>query len=90
MICRLLVPWTAGWKGRQAWGRVIADLGEQASAMGANAVVGATASAFGAGGGVTNVIGGDAVGVLLMGTAVTVEPSKSVEQAIQPDYTPGT
>ena len=64
--------WTAGWKGRQAWARVIADLGEQASAMGANAVVGATASAFGAGGGVTNIVGGDAVGVLLMGTAVIV------------------
>jgi hypothetical protein len=40
----------------------------------ANAIVGLHASTFGAHGGITNVLGGDAVGVLLMGTAVIVEP----------------
>ena len=43
-----------------------------AHSRGANAIVGLTCSTFGAGGGITSVLGGDAVGVMLMGTAVVV------------------
>lgn len=64
---------TATSKGRLALGDGLAGLGRAAGLMGANAVVGLQASAFGAAGGITSAFGGDAVGVLLMGTAVTVE-----------------
>lgn len=69
--------WTASAKGATALDAATAGLRHQAEVLGANAIVGLTASAFGAGGAITNMIGGDAVGVLLMGTAVTVEPSES-------------
>lgn len=64
---------TAGMKGREALSGATAGLRISAHEMGANAILGLTASTFGAGGGLTNVFGGDAVGVLLMGTAVFVE-----------------
>ena len=48
-------------------------LGRSAAAAGGNAIVGLRHSTFGAGGGITNALGGDAVGVMLIGTAVTVE-----------------
>ena len=48
-------------------------LGESADAMGANAIVGLSGSPFGAGGGITSAFGGDAVGILLLGTAVEIE-----------------
>ena len=51
---------------------------------GANAVVGLTGNTFGAGGGITSAIGGDAVGVLLMGTAVQIEEK---QPTISPDAT---
>ncbi|MGZ4451195.1 MAG: hypothetical protein ACXVW4_15485 [Nocardioides sp.] len=68
-----LSGWTAAAKGRGALERAFPDLLASASAVGANAVVGLQASSFAAAGGLTNMVGGDAVGVLLMGTAVTVE-----------------
>ncbi len=65
--------WTAKAKGDLAARRSYGELMWQAMALGANAVVGVSASAFGAGGGITSVLGGDAVGVLYVGTAVIVE-----------------
>lgn len=65
---------TSGMKGNDALGKCFAGLVRAAADMGGNAVVGLTSSTFGAGGGLTNVFGGDAVGVLLLGTSVTVEP----------------
>jgi uncharacterized protein YbjQ (UPF0145 family) len=64
---------TAGVKGRDAKSGALRALNKSALSMGANAVVGIQFSAFGAGGGLTNVFGGDAVGVLVSGTAVTIE-----------------
>lgn len=49
--------------------------------MHADAVVGLTSSAFGAAGGITSGFGGDAVGVLLIGTAVLVEPLSEVDSS---------
>ncbi len=66
--------WTAASKGNTALNRAIDDVRASASALSANAVVGLAATAFGAHGGITNIVGGDAVGVLLLGTAVSVEP----------------
>lgn len=66
--------WTAKKKGESAFEAATAGLREQADALGANAIIGLSAAAFGAQGGVTRVVGGDAVGVILLGTAVTIEP----------------
>jgi len=54
--------------------RALAILYERAADLGGNAVLGLVPSTFGAGGGITNALGGDAVGVLLLGTAAIVEP----------------
>lgn len=71
---------TATSKGNTALNAAMKSLRESASAMRANAIVGLNASAFGASGGITSAFGGDAVGVLLVGTAVVVE----AEQATTP------
>lgn len=63
--------WTASAKGGAALGNAMWELRRTAVSMGANAIVGVIASSFGARGGITSMLGGDAVGVLLMGTAVT-------------------
>jgi uncharacterized protein YbjQ (UPF0145 family) len=68
--------WTAKAKGQAALEEATATLRAQAERLGANAVIGFGASMFGAGGGVTSIVGGDAVGVLLVGTAVTIEPCR--------------
>jgi uncharacterized protein YbjQ (UPF0145 family) len=64
--------WTAASKGNSALDRAMSGLSETAASMGANAIVGLHASTFGAHGGITSGLGGDAVGVLLVGTAVVV------------------
>ena len=63
---------TAGMKGREAKESALDSLRQQAFHNGATAIVGVRFSAFGAGGGITNVLGGDAVGVLVSGTAVVL------------------
>jgi uncharacterized protein YbjQ (UPF0145 family) len=68
-----LSGWTAADKGRGAVDKAFPDLLASARRLGANAVIGLHGSPFGAGGGITNMLGGDAVGVLLIGTAVTAE-----------------
>lgn len=65
---------TAGAKGRTALGAVLTEFSQQALAVGANAVVGVHFATFGAAGGITSALGGDAVGVLMVGTAVVAEP----------------
>lgn len=65
---------TATMKGTAALDAGMAALCRSAGAMRANAILGLTSSAFGAGGGITSAFGGDAVGVLLIGTAAVVEP----------------
>ena len=69
-----LSGWTASTKGRGALERAFPDLVTAAERLGANAVIGVQASTFGAAGGITSAFGGDAVGVLVLGTAVTIEP----------------
>jgi len=64
---------TATMKGNEALSVAMEGLRRTAAEMGANALVGVTATTFGAKGGITSAFGGDAVGVLLLGTAVTVE-----------------
>jgi hypothetical protein len=64
---------TATSKGSSALSTAMANLRRSAALMNANAIVGLTSSAFGAGGGITSAFGGDAVGILLIGTAVVVE-----------------
>jgi uncharacterized protein YbjQ (UPF0145 family) len=66
---------TASMKGQSALTDSMRRLRSNAAAMGANAVLALTSSAFGAAGGITSAFGGDAVGILLVGTAVVVEPS---------------
>ena len=66
-----LSGWTAALKGRGAVDRAFPELLASAQKLGANAVIGLQGSPFAAGGGITDVLGGDAVGVLLIGTAVT-------------------
>ena len=73
--------WTAATKGNIALDAGLSGLNRTAKAMGANAVVGLVASTFGAHGGLTAGFGGDAVGVLLMGTAVVVEDEPSTDPA---------
>jgi len=70
---------TASTKGTNALSITTEQLRRSATAMGANAIVGLQGSPFGAGGGITSAFGGDAVGVLLMGTAVWVEPEPNTE-----------
>lgn len=65
---------TAGSKGNTALSSALAMLYERAAELGGNAVLGLVTSTFGAGGGITKGLGGDAVGVLLLGTAAVVEP----------------
>lgn len=65
---------TATTKGNTALGDALVRLREDAARMGANAIVGLSGGPFGAAGGITSAFGGDAVGILLMGTAVVVEP----------------
>jgi uncharacterized protein YbjQ (UPF0145 family) len=68
---------TATSKGNTALNAAMKSLRDAAGGMRANAIVGLNASAFGAAGGITSAFGGDAVGVLLVGTAVLVEPEKT-------------
>lgn len=65
--------WTATSKGNNALEGAFDEIGRQASDLGADAVVGIALAAFGARGGVTSVVGGDAVGIALVGTAVVTE-----------------
>jgi uncharacterized protein YbjQ (UPF0145 family) len=66
---------TAAAKGNSALNEAMAAIRASAGqTFGANAIVGLTASTFSAGGGITSAFGGDAVGVLITGTAVTLEP----------------
>jgi Uncharacterized conserved protein len=64
---------TATTKGNTALDTAMLNLRKSASALGANAILGLTSSTFGAHGGITNALGGDAVGVLLIGTAAVVD-----------------
>lgn len=64
--------WTAKSKGNTALEGALRGLVASAVDLGGNAIVGFAASTFGAHGGLTAGFGGDAVGVLLTGTAVTV------------------
>ena len=64
---------TATAKGNVALDATFNRLREQAAELYANAVLGVTGGPFGAGGGITSFFGGDAVGVLLLGTAVVIE-----------------
>ena len=70
---------TAGVKGREAKSGALRALSKSAKQMDADAVIGIQFSAFGAGGGLTNVFGGDAVGVLVSGTAVRIEQISNSE-----------
>ena len=65
--------WTATTKGEIAMTIAYRQLIEAAERLGANDVSGVVPSAFGACAGIT-VAGGDAVGIALVGTAVTIEP----------------
>jgi uncharacterized protein YbjQ (UPF0145 family) len=65
---------TAGSKGNTALSSALAMLYQRAAELGGNEVLGLETSTCGAGGGITNALGGDAVGVLLLGTAAIVEP----------------
>ena len=73
--------WTASSKGNSAMAAAMSGLNRTARAMGADAVIGLTATTFGAHGGITSGLGGDAVGVLLMGTAVRIEGEAPKEGA---------
>lgn len=65
---------TATMKGSVALDRAMTNLRESAGQMKATAILGLQSMPFAAGGGITSAFGGDAVGVLLLGTAVVVEP----------------
>ena len=71
--------WTAQSKGNNALSGALVQLRENAAAEGASAIVGLQAAAFGAHGGITGGLGGDAVGIMLIGTAAAVEPITSGE-----------
>ncbi len=71
---------TATAKGNDALSGALSGLMARAAGMGGNAVVGLSGSTFGAGGGITSAFGGDAIGVLLLGTAVTVESDAPADQ----------
>lgn len=66
--------WTASAKGADARISALLGLGRSAAELGSSAVIGVQVSSFGARGGMTTVVGGDAVGVMLLGTAVWVVP----------------
>jgi uncharacterized protein YbjQ (UPF0145 family) len=66
--------WTASSKGNSALDRAKSGLVHTALGLGANAIVGLSTATFGAHGGLTSGLGGDAVGILLSGTAVRVLP----------------
>jgi uncharacterized protein YbjQ (UPF0145 family) len=72
--------WTASSKGNQALTTALQGLARTATELGANAIVGLNAATFGAHGGLTSGFGGDAVGVLLTGTAVVVEDLSERDQ----------
>jgi hypothetical protein len=76
--------WTAASKGSAALDQALPGLAKQAAARGANAIVGFNATTFGAHGGLTSGFGGDAVGILLMGTAVLVAPTEAAAAAESP------
>lgn len=71
--------WTAKSKGNNALDQALSGLRSSAEAMGASAIVGLTGGPFGAHGGITSGLGGDAVGILLMGTAVRVTRASAAE-----------
>lgn len=73
--------WTAASKGNNALNQAMTNLCASAHALNANAVVGLIPTTFGAHGGLTSGSGGDAVGVLLVGTAVTIAPRPSAPGA---------
>jgi uncharacterized protein YbjQ (UPF0145 family) len=76
---------TAGLKGNMALGSAMIRLRRSAAALGGNAIVGLNANVFGAAGGITSVLGGDAVGVLLIGTAVLIEVNPNDASAARPE-----
>jgi uncharacterized protein YbjQ (UPF0145 family) len=76
---------TATQKGTAALEAGMASLCVAAGAMGANAILGLTSSTFGAAGGITSTFGGDAVGVLLVGTAAVVEPVGDPANGLSPE-----
>lgn len=65
--------WTASAKGNSALNRAFYGFVRNSSRMGGNAIVSVSISTFGAAGGITSMVGGDAVGVLITGTVVIVE-----------------
>jgi uncharacterized protein YbjQ (UPF0145 family) len=81
---------TAETKGANALDAALTELGRSAALVGANAVVGFQASAFGARGGITSAFGGDAVGILLVGTAVVVEATSGAEAPPPGVVSPGS
>jgi uncharacterized protein YbjQ (UPF0145 family) len=64
------------------------ELQQAAGDMGATAVLSLTTSSFGAGGGITSVFGGDAVGVLLVGSAVVVQRTSDARPVQNPNPDP--
>jgi len=70
--------WTAERKGNLALEGALSDLVESAVDLGGNAIIGVTTATFGAHGGITSGFGGDAVGVLITGTAVQVAKDTDV------------
>lgn len=72
--------WTASSKGQYALDAALAALVAQAKAVNADAVIGLHMAAYGARGGVTSVVGGDAVGVIAWGTAVQAELDSEPDQ----------
>ena len=72
--------WTATSKGNNALSQALSGLRSSATALGANAIVGLVGGPFGAHGGITSGFGGDAVGILLMGTAVRVRREEQAKK----------
>lgn len=72
--------WTASSKGQNALDASLAALVVQARSLNADAIIGLHMAAYGARGGVTSMVGGDAVGVIVWGTAVQA----SIESASCP------
>ena len=70
--------WTAAAKGNEALGNAWQELSVAAGKQeGANAVVGIAAAPFAAKGGITSVVGGEAVGILITGSAVRVSSAEA-------------
>jgi uncharacterized protein YbjQ (UPF0145 family) len=72
---------TAKEKGDIADDRAQDILLKAAAAVGANAVLRVIPSAFGAAGGITSAFGGDAVGILYVGTAAVIEQEEPADQS---------